>query len=94
MIIEENDFKLTPVSDSSPLFNLELLYTVNGKETRKEFKVVAYGITIEHAVKRIIQYRLSNKHDSINLKTYFREFKNELDNIKSLCQIKENSVES
>lgn len=94
MIIEENDFKLTPISDNSSLFNLELLYTINGKKTRKEFKVVAYGITIEHAVKRIIQYRLSNKLDSINLKTYFNEFKNELNSIKDLCQIKENSVKN
>ena len=43
MIIEGKDFRLTPVSETSPMFDLELLYTVRpkGKEARQEFKNVA-----------------------------------------------------
>jgi hypothetical protein len=89
MIIEESDFRLTPVSETSSLFDLELLYTIRpkGKETRQEFKNVAYGISLESALKKIIQYRLSGKHDAVNLATYLKEFKEELDSLKKLCEI-------
>ena len=91
MVIEEKDFRLTPVSESSPMFDLELLYTVRpkGKEARQEFKNVAYGISLEYAIKKIIQYRISQKYkdEAISLRTYFKEFKEELDSIKALCAI-------
>lgn len=89
MIIEEKDFRLTPVSDSCPMFDLELLYTVRpkGKEARQEFKNVAYGISLESALKKIIQYRISCKYDTINLATYLKEFKEELDLLRKLCEI-------
>lgn len=91
MVIKEEDFKLTPVSDSSINFDLELLYKVQprGKEPRMEFKNVAYGISLDHAVHRIVQYRISQKHkdEAITLLTYFKEFKEELDSLKALCGI-------
>lgn len=87
MTIEEKDFRLTPVNETSLKFDLELLYTVKprGKEERQEFKNVAYGISLDHALKKIVQYRLSCKHDTISLINYFKEFKNELDSLK--CNI-------
>ena len=91
MVIEEKDFKLTPVSDSSVNFDLELLYKVQprGKEARMECKNVAYGITLNHAVHKIVQYRINQKHknEAITLLTYFKEFKEELDSLKALCGI-------
>ena len=89
MIIEEKDFRLTPISESSPMFDLELLLTVRpkGKEARQEFKNVAYGISLESALKKVIQYRVSCKHDTIDLATYLNEFRNELDSLKALCRI-------
>ena len=89
MIIEEKDFRLTPVSESSPMFDLELLYTVRpkGKEARQEFKNVAYGISLESALKKIIQYRVSCKHDTTDLATYLKDFREELDSLKELCGI-------
>ena len=91
MVIEEKDFKLTPVSDSSINFDLELLYKVQPreKEARMEFKNVAYGISLGHAVRRIAQYRVTQKHknEAITLLTYFKEFKEELDSLKALCEI-------
>ena len=91
MTIEEHDFKLTPVSNSDIKFDLELLYKIQpkGKEARMEFKNVAYGINLDHAVHRIAQYRINQKHknEAITLLTYFKEFKEELDSLKALCGI-------
>lgn len=88
MIIEEEDFRLIPSGNS---FDLELLCKVQpkGKEARFEFKNVAYGISLEYAIKKIIQYRISQKYkdEAISLRTYFKEFKEELDSIKILCAI-------
>ena len=85
MVIEEKDFRLTPVSDSCPKYDLELLYKVQpkGKEARLEFKNVAYGIGLEYAIKKIAHYRVCCK--PIRLLTYFEEFKEELDSLKALC---------
>lgn len=89
MVIEEKDFKLIPINDSVPKFDLELLYTIQpkGKEARVEFKNVAYGISLEHAIKKIAHYRVCHEHneEAINLLTYFEEFKRELDSLKALC---------
>lgn len=89
MVIKEKDFQLTPVSDSSPVFDLELLYTVRpkGKEARQEFKNVAYGISLESALKKVIQYRLSLKHEVVDLGTYLREFREEIDSLRKLCEV-------
>ena len=89
MVIEEKDFRLTPISDSSPKYDLELLYKVQpkGKDARLEFKNIAYGIGIEYAIKKIAHYRVCCKHkeEEIRLLTYFKEFKEELDSLKTLC---------
>ena len=91
MIIEEEDFRLIPISDSSPQYDLELLYKIQpkGKEARLEFKNVAYGIGLEHAIKKIAHYRVCCKHneESIRLLTYFEKFKEELDSLKALCSL-------
>lgn len=86
MIIEENDFRLTPVDSSSQVFDLELLYKIQpkGKEARYEFKQEAFGISLESAIKRIAQFRVNNKYESISLTKYFNEFRNELNEIKKL----------
>lgn len=89
MVIEEKDFRLIPVSESSPMFDLELLYTIRpkGKEARQEFKNAGYGMNLETALKKVIQYRLSCKHDTIDIATYLKEFRAELDSLKGLCGI-------
>ena len=88
MIIEEKDFRLIHIKDTSDLFDLELLKTVNkGKSTeRQEFKNVAYGVTIEYAIKYIANARIAaNNPDTIDLKTYLKEYRKILDEIKTLC---------
>ena len=88
MIIEEKDFRLIPVSETSELFDLEVLYTVNkGKDNeREEFRNVAYGIPLEAAIKRITQYRIANKFEGvIGLAAYLNEYKTIVEEIKQLC---------
>lgn len=90
MLIQEEDFRLISIDDSTPKFDLELLYTVKSRngEERKEFRNVAYGLTLDYAIKRIAQYRVSYKYKNpIDLCTYFKEFKKELDSLKVLCGI-------
>lgn len=89
MIIEEPDFKLTPVDESSLLFNLELLHSVKSKDgsKRDEFKIDSYGITLEHAIKKIANYRVSKKYKEdqcISLSTYINDIKDELKKIKDI----------
>lgn len=89
MIIEEKDFKLTPLDDSSTMFDLELLYTIKpkNKETREEFKVAAYGLPLIDALEKIVQYRISKNHpDTISLKEYITEFKTQLKQLKDLYE--------
>ena len=77
MIIEGKFYKLTPVSDISNFYDLELLYNIGGKNPRQEYKIAAYGITLPHAIKCIIRYTINNKFntDTITLKQYLDEFK-------------------
>lgn len=85
MIIQEQFFKLIPVDDNSIFFDLELLYTINkGKSNeRKEFKNVAYGITIETAIKKIANYLINCKYkdEAIKLRDYFKEYKSNIDEL-------------
>lgn len=88
MVIEEQDFKLIPVSGDR--FDLEVLCTINkGKSNeRKEFKNVAYGVTLEYALKYVANFRITNKYDnSISLATYLKEYKDIISEISKLCQI-------
>lgn len=90
MVIEESDFRLIPVKESGLLFDLELLKVINkGKENeRTEFKNIAYGITIESALKYIANARINSKHnDSISLKQYLQEYKDIINSIKDTCKI-------
>lgn len=89
MVIEENDFKIISIDDSTPCFDLELLYTVNkGKSNeRVEFRNAGYGMSFENALKKIIMYRLNKKCDTISMKDFFKEWKIESESLKNLCKI-------
>ncbi len=90
MVIEEKDFRLTPINDHSPLFDLELLYTIKpkNKEIREEFKNVAYGVGLDYAIQKIAHFRVNNKHreEAISLVAYIEKFKKELELVKDICK--------
>lgn len=80
MIIQGLFYKITPVNNSSPFYDLELLYDIGGNNPRKEFKNEAYGITLESAIIRCANFAVRNKYkkdEVITLKQYLDEFKEE-----------------
>lgn len=86
MVIEGPFYRLTPVSDSSPFFDLELLYDIGGKNPRKEFKIEGYGYPLEVAIDRCCRYAASKKFDKeevVTLKQYLDEFKKATKEIRS-----------
>ncbi len=86
MVIEGSFYRLTPVSESSPFFDLELLYDIGGKNPRKEFKIEGYGLSLEAAIDRCCRYAVFkkfSKEEIIDLKQYVDEYKKAFREIKS-----------
>ena len=84
MVIEGSFYKITPINEYSQFFDLELLYEIGGKNPRKEFKVASYGIVLEAAIQRIINFAVRNKlPEVVTLKEYLDEYKKESNSIKS-----------
>ena len=89
MVIEESDFKLE-YEENSNKFDLYLLHTINAKDEEKrrdEFKIDGYGVSLESAIKRIINYRLEKKINTTTLKEYLNQYKEELKNIENLIKL-------
>lgn len=88
MVIEGPDFKLTPVKDSDR-FDLEMLKVVNkGKSNeRTEFDIVGYGYSLERALKIIINRRIENKYDVIDLQLFLSKYKEEMNKLVEFCKI-------
>lgn len=87
MEIVGDDYKLTPSkSDGALLWDLELLYEIKSKSggTRTEFKNAGYGYTLKSAIKRIINYRITSKEETITLKEYLTRFQKEVDKLSEL----------
>ena len=73
MVIEGPFYRLTPISESSPRFDLELLYDIGGKNPRKEFKERCR----HYAVRKKF-----GKDEVITLGRYLDEFKKAKEEIK------------
>lgn len=86
MVIQGEDYIFTSISDSSTNYDVELLCTVKGKtESREEFKVIAYGIPLEFAIKKLIQHRISKGNpEPIDLKTYLKEYSQQVKDLKDI----------
>ena len=89
MVIEESDFKLE-YEENSNKFDLYLLHIINAKDEdkrREEFKIDGYGVSLESAIKRIINYRLEKRLNVTTLKDYLLQYKEELKNIENLIKL-------
>jgi len=75
-------YKLTPINEHSPKYDLELLHKIGGKNPREEFKVVAYGISLESAIERIIMYAINQKLEEVSLKEFLEAYKEEVSKIR------------
>lgn len=87
MVIEEKDFRMTQINQSSPFWDLEVLKTIKpkGGETRQEFTNVGYGMTLGHCLKSIMNFRIANKHteEVLSMKEYLKEYIAGLKEIKN-----------
>jgi len=87
MVIQDKDFRLTLVCGD--IFDLELLKTVNkGKgNERQEFKIAAYGVRIETALRYVANARIDEGNsDIIDIKTYLQEYRNIIDELRQICK--------
>lgn len=75
MVIQGEFFQLTPVSEHSLLWDLKLLYKVGGKNPREEYKEAGYGLTLDSALKKCINYAINQNFEVLSLKEYLDEFK-------------------
>ena len=91
MIIEDIDYRLTQINENSLLWDLELLHTIKpkGKESRQEFKISGYGLTLESAMKKVVAYRIHNRHldSAMQMKDFIQELNNEVKNLKETWKI-------
>lgn len=87
MVIEEKDFRMTQISQSSSFWDLELLKTIKpkGGVARQEFVNAGYGMTLGHCLKSIVNFRIASRHidEALSLKEYLKEFLAELKVIKN-----------
>ena len=88
MVIEESDFRLESLSDMSHFWDLELLYTIKpkGGEPREEFKIAAYGIKLETAIDKIINYRIRKKVETTSLENYLSMYKKEKEQLVNILK--------
>lgn len=95
MTIEEKDFKLE-LNELNYRFDLSLLSVINAKDPekrREEFKLYGYGMSLENCFNVIINYRIDKKIEVIDLKTYVRMYKVELDKLsEELSKFKKGNV--
>lgn len=75
-IIQGDFFQLIPVNEHSLQYDLKLLYKIGGKNPREEYKDAGYGLSLENAIKKCIQYAINQKFEVLSLKEYLDEFKN------------------
>lgn len=74
MVIQGDFYQIIPSGESSMFFDLKLLHKVKGKNPRDEFKDAGYGLTLQSAINKCIQYALQNKFETLSLKEYLDEF--------------------
>ena len=48
---------------------------IKGKNPRDEYKNAGYGMSLENAIKKCIQYALSQKLETVSLKEYLEEYR-------------------
>ena len=79
MIIQGNFYRIEPINDNSPLWDLYLLRKVNSKTNpREEFQLEGYGMPLDSAIGRIIRYAINStygKDEITTLKEYLNVFK-------------------
>ena len=53
----------------------------------KEFKIDGYAYSLESVIKKIVQYRLDKKEETVDLKEFLKQFKEQVNIIHNLCKV-------
>ena len=83
MIIEGEFYRMTPINESSTLFDLELLHEIGGKNPRQEFKIAGYGMPLMTCLRKIVAYSINKKYDTLTLKQYINEITKAYEDLRS-----------
>ena len=89
MVIEESDFRLE-LNEANYKFDLYLLYVVNAKDPekrREELKLNGYGMPLESCLDKIIKARITRQKSVVDLKTYIKMYKEEVDKLSELVNL-------
>lgn len=90
--ITEKDFILCPLSeDNCAMYNLTFMKRVKKRDTGQyaiEPGKTLYGLTLRHALERIIKHRTAKKFEgeNISLMTYIKELDKSYKEIVKLCK--------
>lgn len=87
MVIQGEFFRLTPVNEHSIQWDLELLYKIKGKNPREEYKDAGYGLSLETAIKKCIQYAITQKFETLSLKQYLEEYRKIQQDIEQMLKL-------
>jgi len=77
LTIEGSFYKIVPINDNAPLYDLYLLRSIKSKTNpRDEFQLEGYGMPLESAIGRIIRFAISNEHQDevLSLREYLDEY--------------------
>ena len=77
MTIEGSFYKIVPINDNSPFYDLYLLRSIKSKTNpRDEFQLEGYGMPLDSAIGQIIRFAINNEHkdEVLSLKEYLEEY--------------------
>lgn len=91
MRIQEPDFIMEPVDETSDLFNLVFYKRVKKRSTGNyelELGTPLYGLTLYSALQRIAKHRVIKKYEeaNISLKQFLKEYQLAYKEIVKLCR--------
>lgn len=98
MIIKGTDYELRQIDETSPFWDVYILKVIRPKgcESREELTNIAYGCSLDSAIRRIIAYRINKKHfgeEFTSLKSYIIEYKTAIDKLTKECRSLESKIE-
>lgn len=86
MKIVGDDFILTLCDTYGDFWDLSMKLPVTDKQgkTRKRFKEISYGISLEHCINNIINTRIKLSNETLSMEDYLKKYKDELNKIKKM----------
>lgn len=88
MTIEEADFKLVQVGETSYLWDLYVLKTINPRDgiPREELTLDGYGMPLDAAIRRIASFRMNKNHETLTMAEYLDEYRKIIDDLSIRCK--------